>query len=76
MSMAFLTTVTSLLPNSRIATIVALTWRDCSSVVQRSDEKSLPKWRFEMLTIAWLAVLLGVIAIQWADGRFPFSASL
>jgi hypothetical protein len=26
-----------------------------------------------MLTIAWLAVLVGVLAIEWADGRFPFS---
>ena len=27
-----------------------------------------------MMTIGWLAVLLGVIAVQWADGRFPFAA--
>ena len=26
-----------------------------------------------MLTIGWLAVILGVLATQWADGRFPFS---
>jgi hypothetical protein len=29
-----------------------------------------------MLTIGWLAVLLGVLATEWADGRFSFSASL
>jgi hypothetical protein len=26
-----------------------------------------------MLTIGWVAVLLGVIALHWADGGFPFS---
>jgi hypothetical protein len=26
-----------------------------------------------MLTIGWIAVLLGVLAMQWADGVFPFS---
>jgi hypothetical protein len=26
-----------------------------------------------MLTIVWLTVILGVLATQWADGRFPFS---
>jgi hypothetical protein len=25
-----------------------------------------------MLTIGWVAVLLGVLAMQWADGGFPF----
>jgi hypothetical protein len=27
-----------------------------------------------MMTIGLLAVLLGVIAVQWADGRFPFAS--
>jgi hypothetical protein len=26
-----------------------------------------------MLTIGWLAVAVGVLAMLWADGRFPFS---
>jgi hypothetical protein len=26
-----------------------------------------------MLTIGWLAVAFGVLAMLWADGRFPFS---
>ena len=28
-----------------------------------------------MMTIGLLAVLLGVIAVQWADGRFPFAST-
>jgi hypothetical protein len=27
-----------------------------------------------MFTLGWLVVLLGVLAIRWADGRFPFPA--
>jgi hypothetical protein len=26
-----------------------------------------------MFTMSWLVVLLGVLAMRWADGRFPFS---
>jgi hypothetical protein len=26
-----------------------------------------------MFTVGWLIVLLGVLAMHWADGRFPFS---
>lgn len=26
-----------------------------------------------MFTMGWLVVLLGVLAMRWADGRFPFS---
>lgn len=26
-----------------------------------------------MFTMGWLVVVLGVLAIRWADGRFPFS---
>jgi hypothetical protein len=36
--------------------------------------KSRPTDEASMMTIGWLAVLLGVIAVQWADGRFPFAA--
>jgi hypothetical protein len=25
-----------------------------------------------MLTIGWLVVIFGVLAVQWADGHFPF----
>jgi hypothetical protein len=28
-----------------------------------------------MLTIGWLAVALGVLAMHWADGDFPFRAA-
>ena len=36
--------------------------------------KSRPTDEASMMTIGWLAVLLGVIAVQWADGRFPFAS--
>jgi hypothetical protein len=26
-----------------------------------------------MFTAGWLVIVLGVLAIRWADGRFPFS---
>jgi hypothetical protein len=26
-----------------------------------------------MFTMGWIVVLLGVLALQWADGGFPFS---
>jgi hypothetical protein len=38
--------------------------------------KKPPKVEAQMLTCGWLAVLLGLLAVQWADGRFPFSNSL
>jgi len=28
-----------------------------------------------MLTIGLLGVIFGVVAMRWADGRFPFSAA-
>jgi hypothetical protein len=56
---------------------MALVRRGCSGSVQRLGcEKPPKKEAHKMLTIGWLAVLLGVLAMQWADGRFPFSASL
>jgi hypothetical protein len=36
--------------------------------------KSPPTDEASIMTIGWLAVLLGVIAVQWADGRFPFAS--
>jgi len=36
--------------------------------------KSRPTDEASMMTIGLLAVLLGVIAVQWADGRFPFAS--
>jgi hypothetical protein len=39
-------------------------------------EKASQKEAHKMLTVGWLAVLFGVLAIEWADGRFSFSASL
>jgi hypothetical protein len=55
---------------------MALMGRGCSAAVQYWGGKSLPKGGPKMLTIGWLVVLLGVLAIEWADGRFSFSASL
>jgi hypothetical protein len=36
--------------------------------------KSRPTVEASVMTIGWLAVLLGVIAVRWTDGRFPFAA--
>jgi hypothetical protein len=36
--------------------------------------KSWPTDEASMMTIGWLVILFGVIAVQWADGRFPFAA--
>jgi hypothetical protein len=36
--------------------------------------KSRPTDEASMMTIGLLAVLLGVIAVQWADDRFPFAS--
>jgi hypothetical protein len=45
-----------------------------SATVQRRGVKSRlqGRGRKTMLTIGWIAVLL-VLAMQWADGGFPFS---
>jgi hypothetical protein len=57
--------------------IMALVGQGCSASVQRGNTKNLPKRRSaKMLAFGWLVILLGVLAIQCADGRFPFAASL
>jgi hypothetical protein len=59
----------------------ASSWRLLGEAVQlqfrRGNAKNLAKKRAaKMLAFGWLVVLLGVLAIQFADGRFPFAASL
>jgi hypothetical protein len=59
----------------------ASSWRLLGEAVQLQfrpgKTKNLAKRRSaKMLAFGWLVVLLGVLAIQWADGRLPFVASL
>jgi hypothetical protein len=35
--------------------------------------KAAPTERLVMFTMGWLVVLVGVLAMHWADGHFPFS---
>jgi hypothetical protein len=59
----------------------ASSWRLLGEAVQlqfrRGNTENLAKRRSaKMLAFGWLVVLLGMLAIQFADGRFPFAASL
>jgi hypothetical protein len=58
--------------------IMALVGRGRSAPVQagklqKTSQREGPR---KMLAFGWLVVLLGVLAIQRADGRLPFIASL